>query len=468
LFRRVFVVLASGDVVARLLGFAAYALLARRLEPSPGVYGALEAALATVFGASLLIEGGLGPYGARSLAARPNDGGRLFAEIARLRLVWTLVSVGALCFYAFRVCDDLRVGSFIALYAAGLLASPFLLEWWFQGRNEPAFVAAPQIGRNLGLFAATFFFVDDASDAYFAPIGDALGFFVGVAVQHAAARVPSPLPHLRETRENLVARAKETAPYLAGTLLWALRIFGPIALSARALSGVDRDVFAAAFRLFTSAHALLVLYFMNQLATWTRGLAAPEASWRTVVGGRALRAFAFAGLPAATAYAAGPGGFEAIARAGRRDAAFVFLGAGRLRRRAWSLRSDRRGPSFDRRRRERRRRRRRRVRPRDACGSVAAGLRARGLGRRALRRSRRPFGRRRDETRPVAAAADDALGLAPIDRAPSSAYVAFNPAPKNGTRRRIETATIATAPKTTRCGQRPCGKSRPKDVACVT
>ena len=59
-------ILVLGDAAGKLINFFVFARLGRVLEP--GVYGRLELVLAAIFVGALVIEAGLGPWGARAVA----------------------------------------------------------------------------------------------------------------------------------------------------------------------------------------------------------------------------------------------------------------------------------------------------------------------------------------------------------------------------------------------------------------
>jgi len=264
-----YLVLAGGDALAKALSFVAYALvLSRRL--GDGAYGALESALGTAFVASLIAEGGLAAYGTRALATAPDDGARLLAGLGALRMRLTAVSAGGLLTYAALADLPPTVATLTRWYALTLVPYAFLSEWFFQARHEPAWVAAPQVARATALLIGATALVRDVDDAWIVPVCDAAGFLVGAALQRALAgrRAGPPTADAPPLRIRDVFRA--SAPALTSGVFWALRMFGPVVAAGVLLAGDARDRFGAVHRLFISAHALVLFYFLNLLPGWAR------------------------------------------------------------------------------------------------------------------------------------------------------------------------------------------------------
>jgi O-antigen/teichoic acid export membrane protein len=343
-----------GDAAAKRLGLVAYATLGRRLgASSDGAYGALEAALATVFIASLCVEGGLAPYGARAVAADPSSARKLAARIGLLRLVWAALAALALGGYVVYARPPAAVATLIGWYALTLFPYALYAEWLFQGRNEPWWVAPPQILRNLFLWCAAFLCVRGPADAWMAPVADGLGFLAGALLQQAAARRRVGAPDFAAPRA-LFALARASFPTLLSGLFFVFRVFYPMTLAGRIAAPEVADGYAGAHRLFVSLHAVVPLFCINLLPSWARAWTSGDmAAFRRSVGGglAALGAGAAAAavvaatdLPAATlafvyrdpAFSAAGGAFSVLllalgALAVSAVPRFAFIAIGRPR-----------------------------------------------------------------------------------------------------------------------------------------
>ncbi len=142
-------VLSGGELGAKVAGFLAFALLARRLDLAG--YGAVElaAALAMVF--SLVIDFGLGPIGARAVAREPAAAPALArAVVARRALLALLATCGMLA--TVQALDLSAASQRVAmLFALSLLALPLQLNWLLQGLDRMAAVAPASMLR-MGVF----------------------------------------------------------------------------------------------------------------------------------------------------------------------------------------------------------------------------------------------------------------------------------------------------------------------------
>ena len=271
-----FGVLVLGDVLAKLLGLFAYAALGRRLGGGThGAYGALEAAMAAVFIASLCVEGGLAPYGARLVGAEPGSARRLLARIGLLRLGYVVVAAAGLGAYVLIAKPPAAVATLIGWYALTLVPYALYAEWLFQGRNEPWWVTPPQVGRNLFLWIAAIGFIHGPEDAWLAPVADGAGFLAGVLVQQLVARRSVGRPDFTPPLA-LLGLAGASFPILVSGLAFVFRIFYPMVLAGDVADASVSDAYGAAHRLFVSIHAVVPLFCINLLPTWARAWAAGD------------------------------------------------------------------------------------------------------------------------------------------------------------------------------------------------
>ena len=270
------IVLYSGEMIAKILGFVAFAHLGRTLGEVR--YGELEAALAIVFVFALAQEAGLEPYGSREASRNPTKTPRLAARIMFARALLFVVGACALFALTLGAPTDTEATAAPLLLLAGLILIPgtFVVSWAFEARDRMGVVALKSILRQMVLAAAVFLFVRDVADAWIAPVADATGLLVAAIVQQVMFR--RDIGRIDPT--NLVAGTKhvlrDAAPLTASTLAWALRIFFP--LIALRYFGDEREtgLFAAGHRLVVALHTFCWLYFVNLLPSLSRAAARPE------------------------------------------------------------------------------------------------------------------------------------------------------------------------------------------------
>jgi O-antigen/teichoic acid export membrane protein len=310
--------LVLGDAAAKVLGLFAFATLGRRLGADQGgAYGALEAALAAVFIASLCVEGGLAPFGARLVAADPASAPRLLARIASLRLVYATLAAAGLGVYVLVAAPPPNVAALVGWYALTLPPYALYLEWLFQGRGETWWATPPQIGRNLALWLVAAFVVEGPADAHWAPLADAAGFLAGALVQQAVARRTVGGPDFTPPLD-LGALSRASFPTLLSGLAFVFRLNYPMVLAGDRADPVVADAYGAAHRLFLSVHAAVPLFCISLLPTWARAHAARDRrGFLRSTGGAVLLFLVAAGVAVAFAASSAPGAVLDVVYAGR-------------------------------------------------------------------------------------------------------------------------------------------------------
>jgi O-antigen/teichoic acid export membrane protein len=268
-----------GDAAGKLINFLAFSRLARILEPEGNCH--LEFALAAIVVGTLLVEAGLGPFGARAVAREPSAAARVLGRIMALRgliLVIALVALGAVAALVGAAGGGARA---LLLISAGLmlLPKPALCEWLFQGRNEMGTVTATMILDPLVAFAGTVAFVHEPGHLVRVPFILAAATATVAAVQQLVARARGIRLDLRHGLESAGATLRESLPLGLSTLAWAIRFFSPMLALGSFAPGPEAGAFAASHRLAVSMHAVVWLYFFNLLPQWSKLAAAGDAGF---------------------------------------------------------------------------------------------------------------------------------------------------------------------------------------------
>jgi len=149
-----FAYLTAGEMTAKLLTFASFSFLAHKIGPSN--YGILEFTLAVMTFFTLPADLGLSWYGAREVARNPSRGPRLLHEITGLRFALTLCSMAGLVVFILVVHKSFEQKALLGIYCVSLLATPFLLQWFFQAYDRMAWVGVANIVRQFGFAGLVF------------------------------------------------------------------------------------------------------------------------------------------------------------------------------------------------------------------------------------------------------------------------------------------------------------------------
>ena len=154
--------LSTGQLATRLIGFAAFAVLARRLEP--GAYGSVELAVALALFFAMLADFGLGTIGARTIARDRQQVACLAAQIPAARLLMTVVAIPAMGGVAMAAGLPQSTIDLVWLFSVGLLAVPWFQRWLFLGLEMMKLVSIGQVVRASVFCLGVVIFVQEPGD----------------------------------------------------------------------------------------------------------------------------------------------------------------------------------------------------------------------------------------------------------------------------------------------------------------
>lgn len=180
------VVLAGGEISARILGAVSAALIARTFGPEG--FGQLTLALAVFFYFHLLATFWLDVVGTRRVASLTHAGSgtkQPVGGIIGLRLIAGAVSFGLLLVPAL-LLPGRTVGMLLAVYGVSCLVNGFLLDWYFIGTGRTGRVAWGRICKQVVFFAGVLVICIGSGELIWVPVAWVLAD-VAVALYLAAA-----------------------------------------------------------------------------------------------------------------------------------------------------------------------------------------------------------------------------------------------------------------------------------------
>jgi O-antigen/teichoic acid export membrane protein len=272
--RRNLALLYAAEFTGKVLGLVVFGYLARVLQTTR--YGDLEFALGILFLLNLVIDAGLGHYGAREAAKAPESVDRLVGQIAIVRGALIAVSLILLAGIALAVPRDGTARTLIVVQGLVLLPAPLVLTWVFQARDEMHVVAIAAVLRQVLLAVGVFLFVHSPPDVLLVPVWDGIGLAAATGLQvvlfrKAGGRI-NPFRFLAGVKSVVV----ESAPLAASSVVWAVRLFCPLLALGVFRTSVEVGIFAAGHRLVIALHTFVWLYFFNLLPSLSRLGADPE------------------------------------------------------------------------------------------------------------------------------------------------------------------------------------------------
>jgi teichuronic acid exporter len=259
--------LACGEALSKVITLAAFAYLARTLEPR--AFGQLEIGLAFVLVTSLVIEGGFGVWGAREIANDPARTPRVTRDVVswRVAVMLACVAVAAAGIQAFA---PIEIKPLLLGFSLCLLPTPYLLQWVFQGRDLMSYVAAAQVIR-FGVFAAVVFAgVRSPADLWKLPIAEFAGVGACAAFTVAAYRrkigMLGALLPASPKAEPLIT----SAPIGVSQIMWAIKYLSVTLLLGTVAPASEVGQFGAGLRIILAVHTFIAVYFYNLLAPVSR------------------------------------------------------------------------------------------------------------------------------------------------------------------------------------------------------
>lgn len=275
-FFRDYIVLAGGQVIAKLLGFAAFAWLARVLAPVD--YGAVEYVVGLAVFFAMLVDGGLDVIGTRRIGRDRSELPLLAFQIPVARLLLVAAAVPLMLLAATQLMKSHAPFALVLLYALSLLALPWRQLWLFQATERMAAAALADMLR-MGVFAGLVWLLvrgpGDMRAVGWAEIAAVVTMTLYcLLVQHfAVARI-----QLRGSFAGFSALLREGAAVGSTNLVWALNQYAPLFLIGALIGGVATAWFAAASRIVTSLVTFSNLYHFNLYPSVTRNMARGDGS----------------------------------------------------------------------------------------------------------------------------------------------------------------------------------------------
>jgi O-antigen/teichoic acid export membrane protein len=262
--------LVLGQLASRLLGFVAFAYLARALAPAS--YGAVEFATGLATVAGIFIDAGVGTIGVRRLAQGGQSIERIAGEVLATRLSVAMVAAAVLALAAWLVVPDPTAARLVALYGLSLLGIPWLQGWLFQGTLQVGYSALVQLVRAATFAAGVLLLVRGAHGAVTVGLLEiaAVAAAAGVSVALQARRV-GPVRLYFDPR-SMVALVRESLPVGLSNVIWAFNQYFPPLLVA-SLAGLSAAAFfGAGHRLCISLSTFAWVYHFNLFPSITRGV----------------------------------------------------------------------------------------------------------------------------------------------------------------------------------------------------
>jgi len=290
---RDFLVLSSGQFVSKVVGFVAFAYLARTLGPAS--YGIAEYAVGLAVFFAMVVDWGMGPIGVRELAAKPESAASLAALISGARLVIACVAVPVLGLAALWSGQPETAVKLVWLYALSLLAVPWKQDWLLQGREMMNAAAFAQLIRMCAFAAGVVILVHSELDILYVGLAEIAAVVLTTAYYLGTQRVRICPVRLKFTPKDVIRLIREGFSVGLSNVVWAFIQYAPLFLVANLVGGVSLAWFAASHRVVISLLTFSWIYHWNLYPTVARRAAGSPDELHALIGA-SFRVVAWGGI----------------------------------------------------------------------------------------------------------------------------------------------------------------------------
>lgn len=285
--------LATGQSVSMIVGFVAFAYLARTYSPED--YGSIEFAIAIAAFSAIVIECGAGTIGVRQLAKTPEDAPNLATQIPVARLLIALAVIPLVAVSGYILDLDNTVALLVLIYAVSLIAVPLKQEWLLQG-FEKIHQAAAALPIRTAVFAAGVFLLVGQGTSI-VTVGIIELFAVGaVSIYYLFAQYRWTVPfRLGWPFRDAIYFIREGFAVGMSNILWAFMLYAPMFLLVSLVGGEEPAWLGASSRLVISLLTLSFVYHFNLYPVITRTVLHDIDGWKRVIQA-SIRLVAWAGI----------------------------------------------------------------------------------------------------------------------------------------------------------------------------
>jgi len=276
---------------------------------------------------------GLGSYGTREIARRPERARQLLGEIAEVRAFMTLLVLSAVVAFAWWVDKPLEVKLLLVAFGVSLMTLPLLTMWFFQANQKMHWVAAVNLARHVTFTAIVLSAVRPDSPLWMIGAAETAALTMAAMLGLLAMKfefghsMPAFRPNLRRSLGHLRA----AVPIGLADLGWAALWQSPMIILGLRVSDDSLGWFGAAHRCTMALHTFVWWYFYTLLPAVSRTVNEPTERLREIMA-PSLKLAAWAGI-----FVALVGGFVASDVLGLAYGAPFAQGGGVLAVLLWSL-----------------------------------------------------------------------------------------------------------------------------------
>jgi len=245
------------QVVVKVVGFVAFAYLARRLSQES--YGAVEVLISATGLALLLVDFGLGQIGVRELKLNKSDT-QIVHEIPTLRTLIALLCLPFYLFFAHKYFDDPEHQMLIYFFGATLVLTAWKQEWFLQASEMIQNIGMGQALRIMVFATLVFLLVKEEGDVLWVGVVEVVSITIWVAYLLYLQISKGLPPRFVFRPDNAPALMRKSAPLGVSSVAWGVEHYVPPIVVAVMAGLTEAALLAVAQRIVTSLQTLSYVY----------------------------------------------------------------------------------------------------------------------------------------------------------------------------------------------------------------
>lgn len=256
-----FIILASGQFLAKIFGFIAFAWLARQLTVAE--YGAVETAVGMAAIGAIALELGTGAVGVRRIAQKESTAADVLGLVITARLLLAILIAPLLAIIYIQLTRSQSSDALFWLFALSLFAIPFNHNWLFQSVDRMGVAGFGQTLKMAVFLAAVFLLAPQRNGVVYVALAEVIAAAT-LAIWFSAFAFSM----LRRKRPGYSLRGAgsllgESANLGAASFVNALAQYLPVLVVASVVNYAETAQFGASQRLLISLMTFSYLYYFN-------------------------------------------------------------------------------------------------------------------------------------------------------------------------------------------------------------
>lgn len=235
----------GSDVIRRLVGFIAVAYLARKVGAAG--FGLVNLGFTVLSYAMMISSAGLQTFGTREVArVKSSD---IVSAIVSSRLLNASISFIVVTLIATIFVADGTTANLFIIFALSLFANAFLLDWYYQGREEMGIIGSGRLLSAVIYLVILMTFVHSSRDILLVALAAVAGDIAASAYLYMRFRQQGEKMNMRLPLADWKSLMKKSFPLGAGAILAHCSVNLPPIVIGMMMTNADVGIFSAASKL---------------------------------------------------------------------------------------------------------------------------------------------------------------------------------------------------------------------------